>query len=639
MEKPDVPQAESPFLTSRFRQFFWGTQIAAIGGILNLIIFGEKLIDSERLLFVRLDLIAFVIGVIVTAFLFILLNKGKYLKAITAYLWLWSVIMAFTTWFEGGLYSPLLLSFPLIFIFAALFTEKTAFLSICGFLSVVILFMGFNHDYHWIMPPEGSSIIGFSRTLSALILNALAGYVCWVFGRILKKSFDDLKLENKRVVESQIANKKLADCDALTGLLNRHGAELGYQSLRKQLDVNRESILAYFIDLDDFKNINDFFDHQAGDRLLVTMSQRLSSLLHKDDDFVCRMGGDEFVLVVRADKNFHAEGFAEEILRCLAQPHSIFGTEAEITVSVGIAGLGCDLESSFNDLCKKADMAMYKAKLSGKNNYHLYSETLHREYMRSLNIINGLNSAISNELLDLHFQPKINLQDNNVEGVEALLRWNRGNIDNIRPDEFFPIIESTELIHTIGAWVISEACFACKKWHEEGSPLKVAVNVSALQLTRPNFSETIMDALEESGLPPEFLEIEITEHSLIKESPEVKIQLETLKLLGIGLAIDDFGTGYSNMSYLTRLKVDVLKLDRSFVSEIDQSKERRVIVKAIIKMAKILGMKVVAEGIETKDEQNILVGLDCDYGQGFLWSRAVPSIDLLRTIDSFQSRA
>jgi len=347
-----------------------------------------------------------------------------------------------------------------------------------------------------------------------------------------------------------------------------------------------------------------------------------------ESDIACRLGGDEFVVFIRVPLDFALDRFAMNLMDSVAQPHFILGAEAEVTASIGVAVVS-ECGVSFDDVRKKADMAMYNAKQSGKNCYHCYSDELDKEYMKNLNIVNGLKDALSHGLLDLSFQPKVNIQSGKIEGAEALLRWNRGNPEGVRPDEFIPIIESTELIHGIGAWVIKEACIACQQWHDAGYRISVAANVSALQLTRATFQDAVLDALQVSQLDPRFLEIELTEHSLIKENSEVKAQLRALKKLGVGLAIDDFGTGYSNMSYLTRLKVDVLKLDRSYISQICKSEDHLVIVTAIIQMAKVLGMKVVAEGIETEREKQLLQGLRCDFGQGFLWSRAVPSAELL----------
>jgi diguanylate cyclase (GGDEF)-like protein len=545
----------------------------------------------------------------------------------TSFLWAWAIIMAFTSWFEGGLHSTLLLSYPILFIFAALFARQLAFISICCFLSVVIVFLGTNQIYGWFSPPSGMNIEGWPRLISVLVLSTLAGYICWIFGGLLRNSFDELKLENERVLESQNTIRRLADRDGLTGTLNRSGSESAYQALLKEVDFRKESFVIYFIDLDNFKSINDLFDHHAGDQLLITISKRLAELV-PDKGFVCRFGGDEFVLALPVKQGFDVESFAIDIMKSLRKPHFTLVTEAKITASIGIM-VAKDGLLSFSDLCKKADMAMYKAKQSGKNNYHLYSENLHREYMRNLTIVSSLESALRNDLLDVYFQPKINLQTNEIDSAEALIRWNRGNDDGFGPGEFIPIIESTELIHSIGTWVLNEACRACKAWREEGSTIKMAVNVSALQLTRSGFYQIVVDALEQNGLPPELLEIELTEYSLITEEPLVKKQLAALKKLGVVLAIDDFGTGYSNIAYLTQLQIDVLKLDRGLITQIDQLKERRVVVNAVVKMAKELNMKVVAEGIETEAEREAIASLGCDYGQGYLWSKAVPSSEFI----------
>ena len=630
LENSGLFQEDNQLVSIRFRQFFIGTQIAALGGIFNLIFFGDKLFGGQNLLFIRCDLIAFVVGIVITSLIYSQLGKGQDANAMTSFLWLWAVIMAFTTWFEGGLYSTLLLSFPILFIFAALFIQSVAFIAISIFLSTVIVFMGVNHIYNWFPPPNGMLIEGVPRIISALVLSTLAGYICWIFGGLLKSSFDELKLENKRVLQSQDTIRRLADCDVLTGSLNRMGSESAYQALLNDVNFSNEAIAVYFIDLDNFKSINDLFDHHAGDQLLITISHRLTELV-ADRGFICRFGGDEFVLAVTATQGFDVEGFAIEIMTSLRRPHFTLVTEAKITASIGIM-VAKDGLLSFSDLCKKADMAMYKAKQSGKNNYHLYSESLHREYMRNITIVSSLENALTSDLLDVYFQPKVNLQTNDIDSAEALIRWNRRNDDGIGPAEFIPIIESTELIHSIGAWVLNEACRACKEWREQGKTIKVAVNVSALQLTRSNFYQTVVDALKKNGLPAKLLEIELTEYSLITEEPLVKMQLASLKKLGVLLAIDDFGTGYSNIAYLTQLQIDVLKLDRGLIMQIDQLKERRVIVSALIKMAKELDMKVVAEGIETEAEREMIASLECDYGQGFLWAHAVPSFDFIELI-------
>ena len=323
---------------------------------------------------------------------------------------------------------------------------------------------------------------------------------------------------------------------------------------------------------------------------------------------------------------------AKEILISLSEPHIIFGTRAEITASVGITVIN-DRHISFDNTRKQADMAMYKSKQSGKNDFHYYSEDLHRDYMKNLTIVSALKNALSDNLFDLYYQPKIEIESNQVIGTEALLRWNRHNPNRLSPADFIPVIESTELIHTIGAWVIEQACLECKKWHQEGHLISIAVNVSALQLARAGFYEVVIDALKVSELEAHYLEIELTEHSLVQENPIIQTHLKHLKKIGIKLAIDDFGTGYSNMGYLTSMEIDTLKLDRSFISGIDKTPDSLVIVKAINEMATVLGIQVVAEGVEEEAERKLLETMGCSIGQGYFWSKALPSNELLEFLN------
>lgn len=620
-EKLRLLQDDNPFLRSRLRQIFWASQLALIAGILNLVLFSENLIEPENLFGIRVDIIALMGAFIATYLAGRLLECGKLLLAGSLYLWVCSIALIFITWMEGGLYSLIILCFPVVLIFAALLTEFRVFIAMSSFLTIALLLMGLNHIYDWYAAPSVMFITGYPRVLSGVIVMLLTSYIAWIFGELLRLSMLELKRENNRVNESKDVIRKLAEFDNLTGLMNRGAARLAYDKLIANLN-SHEKIVFYFIDLDNFKSINDLFDHHEGDRLLVSMANRLEGLLGADD-LSCRLGGDEFIIIVRANQFFDLDEFAKKLLSAVTQPYDIYGTNAEVTASIGVAVIN-QSGLSFDDVRKKADMAMYQAKQSGKNQYHYYSAELDKEYMRNLSIVTGLKDAVGKGLLDLHYQPKINLANNRAECAEALLRWTRDNPEGIRPDEFIPVIESTELIHDVGAWVINEACKDCKQFHEKGFPIKMSVNVAAMQLTRQGFYDVVVDALEASGLAPEFLEIELTEHFLLNENHVVESQIDALKKLGVSLAIDDFGAGYSNMSYLTRLKVDVLKLDRSFISQICQSSESLVIVTAVIKMAKVLGMQVVAEGIEQEEEQALLVDLNCDYGQGFLWSKAVP---------------
>lgn len=621
----------SPFLMKMFQRILITCQIALVLGAVNSMFLGAPAAESNSVMGIRYMTIALLIGGVLLSLSFRLLKEGKQSQAGAVFLWVTASIVAYTSWVGGGLYSVPILCFPVLLLFAGLFAELLVFSSIGVFLIGMIVLMGVADIIDTSYNPIEALVTAKSRMVGFISITFTAGFCGWTFGRDMRGAFKALNNEHQLVVESQGVIQELAYNDALTGLSNRLAAKKAYDRMLTSVNFSKERIAFYFIDLDNFKVVNDLFDHEAGDQLLVTIATRLKRLT-RQEDVACRLGGDEFVVFVRAKSSFDFDGLAKRVMSAVAQPHYILGAEAEVTASVGIA-LVSEAGLSFDEVRKKSDMAMYKAKQSGKNKYHYYSESLHTEYMKSINVLNGLKDALTEGFLDLYFQPQVNLATNKVDSVEALLRWNRGNPYGFTPDDFIPVIESTELIHDIGAWVIEEACRACKKWHEQGHKISIAVNASALQITRLNFHGIVEAALRDSGLDAGFLEIELTEHVLLTENMEVRARLKALKDLGVKIAIDDFGTGYSNMNYLTRLKVDVLKLDQSFISEITVSKDSLVIVTAIIEMANVLGMRVIAEGVESLQQRDVLKGLGCNLGQGFVWSKALPSQDLVKFLD------
>lgn len=622
----------SPFLMQMFQRILLTCQAAlALGAFIAIFWGASPAVDSNSVMGVRYITIAFIAGVLLLGFSFQLLKQGKQAQSGVVFLWVTTSIVTYTAWVGGGLHSVTILCFPVLLLFAGLFAEVVVFLSVGVVLVGVIILMGMGSVLNYSADTVEVIITPEARLAGYICITLTAGFCGWTFSRDMRGAFTALNKEHQLVVESQEVIQELADHDTLTGLLNRSAARKAYEKMLVNINFNKERIAFYFIDLDNFKSVNDLFDHAAGDQLLITIATRLKKLT-RQEDIASRLGGDEFLVFVRAKVTFDFDGLAERVMSAVAQPHYIVGAEAEVTASIGIAVIS-EAGLSFDEVRKKSDMAMYKAKQSGKNKYHYYSDSLHTDYMKSLNVLNGLKDALAEGLLDLHFQPQINLMTNKVDSAEALLRWNRGNPYNYSPDDFIPVMEPTELIHDIGAWVLREACMKCKKWHSQGHDISVAVNVSALQITRLSFYDTVKKALADSDLEASYLEIELTEHVLLTENDEVRSRLKALKDLGLKLAIDDFGTGYSNMNYLTRLKVDVLKLDKSFISKVSICNDSRVIVTAIIEMANVLGMKVIAEGIESMAQKQMLQQLGCSLGQGFLWSKALPEEELVRFLD------
>ncbi|MEO6324224.1 MAG: EAL domain-containing protein, partial [Thermoanaerobaculia bacterium] len=416
--------------------------------------------------------------------------------------------------------------------------------------------------------------------------------------------------------------------DALTGLPNR---VLLKDRLRLALfHAHREKrILAVmFLDLDHFKVINDTLGHSAGDLLLQSVAERLQACV-REDDTVARLGGDEFVLLLPNIRGVEdAARLAESILATLQQPFQIAAQELYVSASIGIGIFpndGNDVETLF----KNADAAMYRAKELGRNGYHLSTPHIERIAKDRLALETRLHKVLANQELIVHYQPQIEIQSGRIVGMEALLRWQHPERGLILPGEFISVAEEIGMILPIGEWVLRTACERARSWQVRGEgPTRVAVNLSVRQFRQGGLLKTVESVLAETGLSPELLELEITE-SIAMQNFEITVPiLRRLSDMGVAITIDDFGTGYSSLSYLKLLPIHRLKIDQSFIAGIGQAERDVAIVRAIIGMAHSLGLRVIAEGVETREQLSILRALECDEFQGYLLSRAVPDEDL-----------
>jgi PAS domain S-box-containing protein len=429
----------------------------------------------------------------------------------------------------------------------------------------------------------------------------------------------------------------LAYYDHLTRLPNRVMLQ---ERLREAIETARlrsRLLAVMFLDLDQFKRINDSLGHRAGDLVLQETAQRLQeSLRHNDyvsiarpetplpQDLLARLGGDEFVIMLTEVS--HAEDVtrvAQRILTVIAMPFQIEGNEVFIGCSIGIALFpqdGADLEL----LLKNADTALYHAKDQGRNNYQLYSDWMNVAAVQRLALENRLRKALENQELSLHYQPQVALGSGRITGVEALLRWNSPEMGPISPLDFIPIAEETGMIVPIGEWVIRTACSQARAWQKQGLPdLRMAVNLSARQFADSQLLDRVAAILAETGLRPDLLEFEITESLLMKEN--VLDALQAFKKLGVQLSIDDFGTGYSNLGYLRQFPIDRLKIDKSFVQDISHKQDSDTIAAAVIAMARSLRLGVIAEGVETDLQLQFLQELECEEMQGYYFSRPCPA--------------
>ncbi len=433
----------------------------------------------------------------------------------------------------------------------------------------------------------------------------------------------------------------LAYYDSLTNLPNR---ALFKDRLNQTLLIaqRHQRILAIlFLDLDNFKRINDTLGHPAGDEMLKQVADRLSNCIRKSDSIsrysadefravVARLGGDEFTILLTEIAQVHDTiKVAQRILDAIALPFDIEGQEVFITASIGIAIYPIDGEN-VDTLLKNCDAAMYHAKNEGRNNYKFYEQSLNKTALDILNLENNLRKALDKQEFRVYYQPRIDIRTRNVVGFEALIRWQHSQKGIIPPSEFIPMAEETGLIIPIGEWVLNEACKQNKTWQAAGfAPVFISVNLSGKQFKQQNLIKVIDHAMSEIRLDPKYLELEITE-SIIQDTKSTAGILRELRNLGLKIAVDDFGTGYSSLSYLRRFPLDTLKIDRSFVKDIAKDPDSEAIVKAIIAMAHCLKLRVIAEGVETEEQLKFLSDEGCDEFQGYLISHPLPAEEAAR---------
>ena len=421
---------------------------------------------------------------------------------------------------------------------------------------------------------------------------------------------------------SQEQLRHLSHHDPLTGLPNRPLFLSLLDRAVGRMRREERQIAVLFLDLDRFKNINDSLGHPVGDQLLRVVGQRLQGRLRAEDT-LARLGGDEFtVLVESVSKPQDAAEVAISLTRCLQAPIKLAGShEVYINVSIGIAVCPED-GSDGTELVRNAEAAMYRAKALGPGSYCYYTEDLTREIARRLAMETRLRQAFERGDLRLDYQPVFTLEERRLVAVEALVHWCDPQLGEVSADQFIPLAEETGLIEPIGEWVLREACAQLRRWDAAGLPeLGLAVNLSVRQLERAGFADRVQEILNDSGLPPWRLEFELTETGLMLQQAPGQATLNALKALGVELAVDDFGTGYSSLAYLKRLAVDKLKIDKSFVSDIPHDASDLQIVSAIAVMARNLRLTIVAEGVETVEQEEILKGLGCDSAQGYLYAQ------------------
>lgn len=426
-------------------------------------------------------------------------------------------------------------------------------------------------------------------------------------------------INERKAVENKLFQR--ANYDILTGLPNRELAKDRLSQATKRARRNDSAIALIFIDLDNFKIINDTMGHEAGDSLLVEMADRLRQCI-REEDTVARLGGDEFLVILPDIKNsLSAETISLKIIESASRPLMVNGNELIITTSVGISIFPDNADNS-EDLLKNADAAMYKAKEAGGNTFRFFIQDMSIEALRRLNTESQLRQALKQHEFSLVYQPIVDIVTGKIIKTEALLRWENPSLGQISPDDFIPIAEDSGLIIPIGDWVLKEACRQVSEWNQQfNSNISIAVNTAYPQFRTGNFIESVSRTLHETKLPPELLEIEITERVIMHESKHIDDTMAQIRNLGVKLAIDDYGTGYSSITYLKRFPFTALKIDKSFVQAALERPEDATLVTAIVQLAHNLGLAITAEGVETEEQLDYLAAEGCQQAQGYLISR------------------
>jgi diguanylate cyclase (GGDEF)-like protein len=537
------------------------------------------------------------------------------------------VAISLLVWQNAGLRDPAMLAYPGILVFASTMAGGRLFVAV---LVTILAFFGLVavgnvQGWHVNEVPVHS----IANLVDVGMVLSITAFVVWLLARDLRSAVVELRAENARVRESRAHIEFLATHDPLTGLPNRLLARDRFAQATVHAQRDQSGVALLFLDLDDFKHINDSLGHPTGDELLRAVSQRLTHNLRAGDT-VCRQGGDEFliILVNVGDEDDIAE-IGVKLLAQLTAPFDVDGHVISSSGSLGIALYPHD-GSDFDELLKKADMAMYSAKSAGRNAMRYFDEDMNVGMQEHVQLVAGLRSALAQDELMLYFQPQFDLASGRIVGAEALLRWRHPKLGLVPPSRFIRVAEQSGLVVGIGAWVLREACRQMKVWHDLGlADLVVCVNVSPVQFHRNSIELDITNALDASGLQARHLELELTESLLLQDSSAVSELLQRLRTLGVSLAIDDFGTGYSNLGYLKRFEVRRLKIDQSFIRRLPVDKHDEAIVRAIIQMANSLQLTTVAEGVESVEVLARLLDMGCTEGQGQHWSAALPAEEFL----------
>ena len=530
-----------------------------------------------------------------------------------------TAMVSLLMWIGEGLRDSALLAFPAVMISAGLLTKPAHVVRLLLAMLVVIALLLVSTLYGLRIDNRPDALA--NRALDTTVILLISGFAVWVMVGDLHQALQRLNVQIAQYAQSQHDLTHLSQHDALTQLPNRLLGRNRIEQAIAQARRDGTQVALLFVDLDNFKAINDSLGHTAGDDFLRQVSERLRDTV-RQSDVVARQGGDEFLIgITDVTQPDLIATVAEKVLARMGERFLVRGTEVSSSCSIGIAVFpqnGADFET----LLRNADISVYHAKDAGRNLFRFFDASMNTRMQENLQLVAGLRTALARQEFVLHYQPVVDIHTGRLVAAEALVRWRSADGNLVPPGLFIPAAEKSGLIVEIGEWVIREACHQMMAWRRAGhAHFVMAVNLSPVQFRRGTVETVIRDALRASGLAPDSLELEVTESTLVQDSEKFILALQGLKNLGIRISIDDFGTGYSNLSYLQRFSIDKLKIDQSFVRRLMDGPQERAIVSAIIQIARSLNLTTTAEGIEDEPTRQQLAALGCLQGQGYLFSK------------------
>ena len=572
------------------------------------------------------------VGLAALGAVLLLVRQGRRNAAVALMLASLFGMVSLLMWQNGGLRDTSLLAFPCMLVFAAMLGTRSLYFALFAAMVAMIagvLYANMSGLHVNTLPP-----LSYNTFVDLASVLFVTGVVAWLMASDMHAALDAVHAQNAQMAAAQARMEMMATHDALTTLPNRSLARDRFEQAAAAARRGEHSVAMLYLDLDNFKNVNDTLGHGSGDTLLKQVSGRLSSLL-RHADTVARLGGDEFLLLVPevSDGAAVAE-IANKVVTGLLEPFDVIGMEIFSGCSLGITMFPADGED-FDSLLKKADIAMYRAKDSGRNAFRFWDTEMNASVVEHVELLSAMRAALAHRDFTLSYQPQFDLRTGRLIGAEALIRWRHAEMGQISPARFIPLAERSGLIIPIGDWVLQEACVQAQRWRAAGwTDLTISVNVSPVQFRRGSVEASVAQALAESGLPSTNLELELTESLLIQDSLALAESLASLRRMGVRFAIDDFGTGYSNLAYLKRFEVERLKIDQTFVRRLTDDAQDQAIVRAIVQMASSLNLFTVAEGVEDGATLALLGDLGCQQGQGFHWSPAVPAAEFQKFLSA-----